>query len=247
MDKLNILENIKSFDVDSFIKNIRKEQNLILKNNKEKFLETKNELEKKGFKVNLCEVIPEYIDDYNYACGDLSLIISVEKEDKSIELYVAGESCYTVFDDERFFEILEEEYLDKGIITKDKYDFYKKTFYYIIKLINEQAIDCPNYDLEAWDFIMKYVPFKDEDINFINSILDQYCFEETYKNTSIKIDEIPLSWIAKFYCCTNNNWFSYRVYNEKKNEEISEFEIFEGNIINFLEDAEELYNEIIEK
>lgn len=238
----NIEKELRDFNSDQFIQQIRDLQVREKEENKMRYEHLKKSIVKKGYTIYDDEFLPEYIHDYCYGSNTGS-VLTLEKDGLIIELWANGEQKYYVFDENKFSNFLYNEAVPKGRLTKESADKLRKAVYYCLKLTIDGILKEHDYRTPIEALLNEdLISLTKEEKEFL--MLYEYDFEELYANEDMLPDRLPISWYAGYYFCEDNNWIEIFFYAKKDGGEISlnTGDVYGGNnFLEALEDIDDLY------
>ncbi len=236
---IDIEKEFADFDYKKFIEDIRKEQQDKKRQNRERFERLKKVAEEKGFTLIDNNFLPEYTNETCYG-GSMGSVLTLEKDGLSIDIWANGEQRYTVFNDDDFCRILEQDGVRKGQITQESAEKIKKAIYFCMKLSLDEIL--PRYIyFNPVDEILhcEWLTLQDDEKEFLSS-LDEDDYFDLYANRDMLPDQLPIGWHVGYYDVENNNWIE--VFFDFNEEQLNEGYVYDGyDSLDTLEEIDELY------
>lgn len=239
IETINIENELKSFNPDKFIEDIRKKQQDEKKKNKEKFEHLKAVAKEKGYSLNDDGFLPEYSKEPCYG-GNMGSVLTLEKDGLTIDIWANGEQRYNVFDDEAFCRFLEYYGVRKGILSRESAEKLRKAVYYCMKLSLDGIFPRNEYFNPVEEILNGgWLPLNDEEKHFLCLADEDDCFE-LHVNKDMYPDRLPIGWYIGYYYCGNNNWIE--IFFDKDGNQINEGDVYDGDdLLDALQDMDELY------
>lgn len=239
IETIDIEKEFADFDYKKFIKNIRKEQQDKKIQNRERFERLKRVVEEKGFTLIDDDFLPEYTNETCYG-GNMGSVLTLEKDGLLIDIWANGEQRYTVFNDDGFCRILEQNGVRKGQITQESAEKIKKAIYFCMKLSINGIL--PRYIyFNPVDEILhcEWLTLQDDEKEFLSS-LDEDDYFDLYANRDMLPDQLPIGWHVGYYDVGNSNWIE--IFFDFNEEQLNEGYVYDGyDFLDTLEEIDELY------
>lgn len=216
------VKKIEQFDIDKFVKDVRKKQNTEKINNETEINSLIKEIEK-HFNMVVQQIDKKYIYPENYT-GQENLLI-LKSTETFIEVRVVGRPAYRVFNEEKFVSLLYKGEKER-LISIDSVKKLELVIYYLLYLsYSGQRIDFSCIQEELYKICL----LKDNrERDYVNSIIKE-CF--VYYAGTILPEKMPIGWQVGWVQTLEKN--NFKVYIIKKGK-YNKIQFFSSNLIDLL-------------